>query len=70
MKITVSSMELHLLRILAEGRSEEHAAAMLQFSKSTIIECKKSLLRRIGEVEPLKALQVLARTGFTIEDRG
>jgi DNA-binding CsgD family transcriptional regulator len=68
MKIIVSSIDLQLLRMLAEGMTDEQMIAKLKCQRSEIGQSKKNLLKRIGSEDPLEALRLLAKKGFTIQD--
>lgn len=68
MKITLTLNELEILRKLAEGVREEQLAQNLHLKKQVIVDLKKTLLRKVGVQNPLKAFQLLAKKGFEIRD--
>lgn len=70
MKVSISSMELEILRKSAEGLSVNEIARELHLSQQIISKSHKDILSRTGAGSPINALQALARNGFVLtEDR-
>ena len=68
MKIVLSSRELTALRMLADSMGDEELAKGLHVRKETVEALKRQLFRKVGVNDPVQALHLLARNGFTLED--
>lgn len=68
MKILISSKELEMLRLLAEGLPDKEIAKETRVEPEIIPEFRRSVLKRIGAQTPVQAFQILAKNGFELQD--
>lgn len=67
-KIILTSNELQMLRLLAEGVADEQLTKSPEIKKQGVANFKKQLLGKVGVPDAVQAFQVLAKYGFEIKD--
>jgi len=68
-KITLTSLELKILKHTSEGLSTSDLSRDLQMREKDVNANLKSIYKKLQTTEPLTALQKLAKSDFVVVDR-
>lgn len=68
MILQVTNRELEVLRKAADGLDEQSIAISLMLERREVQNCKTDILKRLGATNPLQAILLLAKNGFSIRN--
>lgn len=68
MKLSLTTLELKILKHTSEGYEPEDLARDLHISKKEVEVALKSLYKKLQTKTPLESLQRLAKSEFVVED--
>jgi DNA-binding NarL/FixJ family response regulator len=68
MRTQITNRELEVLSKAADGLNEQAIAVSLMLERKEVQNCKADILKRLGVSDPLQALSLLAKNGFSIKN--
>lgn len=68
MKTLITNRELEVLRKAADGLDEHAIALSLMLERKEVQNCKSDILKRLGASDPVQAISLLAKNGFSIKN--
>lgn len=68
MRTQITNRESEVLSKAADGLDEQAIAVSLMLERKEVQNCKADILKRLGASNPLHAMSLLAKKGFSIKN--